>query len=625
MRESTADRNKEFRIELYQAIGRLLEAHTIGVFSSAEVTAALKWIAADDVKNSTIGDAFRSPKQAAQQQRVLTICTWEQQVRLLSPLVAYEMIDKEKAARFIHQPLKREIEGGDTQSKALGPVKADYKLILPEELNWLCESEMLDMTQVTEMLKAADSLQELNHVYGVLSVAYTQAFSLQNLRYRSYDAIRKSLINDPSTAELEDTLQSAEKNKLLLREKLQHKFRAEVTRTIRFKLLSGRIDSMLQAAGVGGLPYDPVYRASRTAWSFAALAHSFVVQAQASEPIPQGLSQHPIVAGQGDQKVTSDLAQTFAENVETLNHSFGDFIPRAKNFFKSARDESFGLLPVGGKIHVLHKIDAMRLEFVKQRLGLDSTGFRLLHADTSLLLPPMPSAAELKLVVTVLNAEGVIDTEHPELQVCIPGRLPPDLCAILGASILLATEIGVKYDPNSFSTNAEVTGLRIMAYDAGGPREAFPFSTPIGGRTDMLGRRALSDIDNYQLLGTVLIRSKDFGPYGDLAKSYIAEFKQILAKYGLSEVLKTSWVAKNEAKGDFLASQRHYYDAVLPCTNAWFTWFEANKDAEQQSGIVSDVRNLLDSLGERVNMQRKALINDPRFSDQKRSLFSGLL
>ena len=167
--------------------------------------------------------------------------------------------------------------------------------------------------------------------------------------------------------------------------------------------------------------------------------------------------------------------------------------------------------------------------------------------------------------------------------------------------------------------------VHTMAYDAGGPREAFPFSTPIGGRTDMLGRRALSDIDNYQLLGTVLIRSKDFGPYGDLAKSYIAEFKQILAKYGLSEVLKTSWVAKNEAKGDFLASQRHYYDAVLPCTNAWFTWFEANKDAEQQSGIVTDVRNLLDSLGERVNMQRKALINDPRFSDQKRSLFSGLL
>lgn len=305
-------------------------------------------------------------------------------------------------------------------------------------------------------------------------------------------------------------------------------------------------------------------------------------------------------------------------DMSTLDREFGELWQAMTN----TRRDSFGLLPIGGKIHVIHDIDENRLDYILSHFGYSSTAFQVIHARKSLILPPMPSSQELSALAKFLDRERVIDWDHPELQLAIPGRLPPDGCAYLGATILLGTEEGVLYNRDSFATthNGE-TDFRIMVYDAGGPRYKFPFDTSLKGRTDILGRRHLGDAEIYQLVGTVLIHGvSDEGPFSRLAEPYKKRLTTILNDWGLEGVLSASWVNSRDTYPTADAALKHFKHAIEPCTKAWFACREVYKKTGEVSGVVADVRNAVDWLRNEIRMAQAELLRSPAYAREREIL-----
>jgi hypothetical protein len=276
-------------------------------------------------------------------------------------------------------------------------------------------------------------------------------------------------------------------------------------------------------------------------------------------------------------------------------------IPALKEQVVEVRRDSFGLLPVGGKVHILHAVDIKKFDAFRDLIGLKHTAFKLDRAETSVILPAVPSAKELKLVVSALEAFGIIDGEFPELQVSLPGRLDPRDAAILGSAILLSTEKGVEYDENAFLTNQnDATGKRIMSYDAAGgyPLTRLPFMTDLEGRTDMLGRRSLEDIELIQLLGTVLIQAKaKSGPFAKFAEEFKRKYLEILKKYDLSSVIEGSWIFRPHADvlNDDEANKNHY-KTVKKCTDEYFKCAEEYMENGEERGVIFEMRALFDWL-----------------------------
>ena len=287
------------------------------------------------------------------------------------------------------------------------------------------------------------------------------------------------------------------------------------------------------------------------------------------------------------------------KTVRDLSDRLRAVCPQIRDQLVEVRRDTMGLLPIGGKIHVLHEVDMKKFAAFTSLAGLGSTAFRLLHANTSVNLPAVPSWKELKLIASSLEAFGIIDRELPELQVGVPGRLRAEDAAILGSAVLLATEKGKDYDEKSFCTNQDhSTGRKIMSYDAMGPRVKLPFMTSLNGRTDMLGRRSLEDIELYQLLGTVLIQGQaQSGPFQHLAGRFKEEYLEILKAHGIDSVLRGSWIfdpVVDRLQDDEV--NRDHFQTVKMCTDAYFACAEDYAETREEKGIIFEVRALFDWL-----------------------------
>ncbi len=317
---------------------------------------------------------------------------------------------------------------------------------------------------------------------------------------------------------------------------------------------------------------------------------------------------------------TQTLSRIDSAENEVLNALRVDYA-ELREAISQWRKESFGLLPIGGKIHVLHKIDLTRFEFLRDELGLSSTHFRLIHADTSLLLAPMPSWKELGFLTMMLAKEQIIDWDHPEIQMCVGGRIPNNLCAILGSSVLLDTDRGVKYSPKAYQTTHDhETRFNVMVYDAEGPRSSFPFEAVTGGRTDMQGRRSLNDLKTYQLVSTVLYQGYvNQGPFAHLSAPYCVEVHSILGDYGLSFVLQESWI--NSEINYKLGTDYDLKRTVQPLVNAWFDYRDRFSATGNQDGIVKDIRTAIDSLENNVRVIQSEMLVDPKYEAERAALF----
>lgn len=232
------------------------------------------------------------------------------------------------------------------------------------------------------------------------------------------------------------------------------------------------------------------------------------------------------------------------------------------------RNLTAGLLPVGGKVHT----DAPMSVISQVNDGLGSTGFKLIHANASLCLPPTATAFEQIIIVNALAKLGVTLGKNPEYQMTISGRWDNETAGIVATSILLGTDICVEYEPGAFSTNRDhLTGAYCMVHDAGNKVHGLDHDLPQAkGRTDMLGRRGASDIAYYQILGTLATHQLYDGPLKGIFEQYAAEYRRILDGYGLLKTLEeTDWVY-TPGDDDLNPEQtRKHEEAVMTFVNAW--------------------------------------------------------
>lgn len=295
--------------------------------------------------------------------------------------------------------------------------------------------------------------------------------------------------------------------------------------------------------------------------------------------------------------------------VNALSAKLEATYPKARELILTARRESIGLVPVGGKIQVLHAIDESRFNNFRRLMGMNQTIFRLIHAGTSLILPPTPSANELKAVIQALRLSGVVDTEYPEIQISCPGRLHPKNVAIRDSAVMLASTKCIEYDRESFcTTHDHQTGARKSAYDAGGVSLELPFMSKLTGRTDSLGHIDEGDIDLAQRIHTVLIQGQIHeGPFADLAQPFMDKYQEILKRHKLGDILNGSWIyLPTDNKRDDKASDAHYR-IVKKCTDAYFSCRDQYQETGVENGVIFEVRALFDWLQAEIQKRQEQL------------------
>ena len=288
---------------------------------------------------------------------------------------------------------------------------------------------------------------------------------------------------------------------------------------------------------------------------------------------------------------------------------------RLMYLIQKARMQSVGLMPIGAKIHFSSRGDGAPLKALCDLFNINQTSFRLIHANDCLILPPQLCAAEHYIIFNMLEKFGILPKEdetnrYPaEIQTCVAGRWLPDIAALVGSTMLLATQRGVKYSPGAFSTDAHdnVTGARIMAYDGGVRDNGFPFDRPDAeGRTDMLGRRVVNDLDLYQVLGTLAVNLQYGGYFEKEAEKFRMKILQVLGSNNfLHTVFQSAWVEQHASPYDTL---KNHEDMIGKLTDRWQT--DYNLGPEHHYGIIGEVRDVLHDV--RLDMIQKVpeMMND---------------
>jgi len=234
------------------------------------------------------------------------------------------------------------------------------------------------------------------------------------------------------------------------------------------------------------------------------------------------------------------------------------------------REVEDGLLSVGLKIHCLGDRD--RFSRLVDGLGgseriLAINRFKQVHASLCLVLPPVGNA---RSAVLLLEAIGqfvgfeIFDNCEVQLQVCSPGRLDARRSAMLAIGFYLGSDTLRRYRLGDFSTSFSTDdrysrGQRLVLYDAGGFDRNFEWwkglgthrvieaQLPFTGRSDLLvGSASRLDIENINLLATLLVHAQYHGYWRDLGKQFEAEMEGLLDKHLLAGLIAAPWVWTDE-------------------------------------------------------------------------------
>jgi hypothetical protein len=288
-----------------------------------------------------------------------------------------------------------------------------------------------------------------------------------------------------------------------------------------------------------------------------------------------------------------------------------------------------GLLPVGLKLHFIH-LD--KLEITKKTLcslgnfmmALDGRNvtednyYRRMGRSLCLVLPPVGSAKwAVHFLECIERATGIQLFENPlvQIQVCTPGRLNNERCGLLTLGFYLGSDWLKEYDLSDLTTTfTEVRfsdlsrGQRITIYDGRGTLDRnFPFwrkrrkrgvtrkrvspELPFQSeRTDVLTATSRVDIENINLIASLLVHSSQGWYWKDLGRKFEGEMKALLAEHLLEHHLKAPWVRQRQAKPEddalFLDALREAYAYVLGES-------VRNYQTKQEDGILYQTHRLL--------------------------------
>jgi hypothetical protein len=235
-----------------------------------------------------------------------------------------------------------------------------------------------------------------------------------------------------------------------------------------------------------------------------------------------------------------------------------------------------GHLSVGLKIHCLG--GGSQFSTLVEGLGgaqkiLDVNYYKQSHASLCLVLPPVGSARSAILLLECIEhfiGSGLFSNPEIQIQVCSPGRLDARRSALLAIGFYLGSDTLRRYTlgdlATSFAENHHYPrGKRLVLYDAEGDFDRdfdwwkesgkhrvvepqLPFET---GRSDLLtGSGSRLDIENINLLATLLVHAQYQGYWSQLGMQFQEEMEALLERHVLSGLVDAPWVRTDDAESD---------------------------------------------------------------------------
>jgi hypothetical protein len=298
------------------------------------------------------------------------------------------------------------------------------------------------------------------------------------------------------------------------------------------------------------------------------------------------------------------------------------------------------LLSVGLKIHYLWNGDTF--DKLIEGLGgaariLEVNQFKDARASFCLVLPPVGSAkSAVQLIEAIEQFIGlpIFGNRQIQLQLCSPGRLSARASALLGIAFYLGSDTLRRYTQAELKTTfvsnfPHPRGIRLVLYDAGGDFDrGFSWWTRDGasepdlpftnGRTDLLiGSGSRLDIENVNLVATLLVHSEYDGYWGALGQEFRSEMEMLLGRHILAGLLDAPWVRQSRAKfGDddqfFAALQElvaYAYGESARVKQRRFIVFGSWRyvPARSPNGILEEVQALLSKYRQLIERKSKPL------------------
>jgi hypothetical protein len=235
-----------------------------------------------------------------------------------------------------------------------------------------------------------------------------------------------------------------------------------------------------------------------------------------------------------------------------------------------------GLLSVGLKIHDLG--NGRQFFSLVEHLGgaarvLEINTYKHSKASLCLVLPPVGNARAAILLLECIErftGAALFGNRNIQIQVCSPGRLDARRSALLAIGFYLGSDTLRRYNWGDLETTVSrharyQRGQRLVIYDAGGDFERgfewwerssngqdrlirlqLPFEN---GRSDLLtGNGSRLDIENINLLATLLIHAEHQGYWRKLGEQFEEDMESLLDRHLLAGLVNAPWVGTGDSE-----------------------------------------------------------------------------
>lgn len=277
---------------------------------------------------------------------------------------------------------------------------------------------------------------------------------------------------------------------------------------------------------------------------------------------------------------------------------------------KTRRRIEHGLTTVGLKIHCLG--DNRELLRLIEALGgrfevIGNRHYAHARASVTVVLPPLGSARSaiwLLECIEMYFGHSIFHNPGYQIQVCSPCRLDGPRAAILAIAFYLGSDVLRRYSLDDLTTTfsqdsllgRKHRGRRIVLYDGDGhldrnfewwdrengrlsimPR--LPFVTE---RTDVLTCQSKIDIENVNLMATLLSHDQMLSYWKHLGRRCVADVEALLQRHLLRGILEVPWI--HPATGE-RADDTQFFSALQELmTYAFDEYARLEKGKRNQTG-----------------------------------------
>jgi hypothetical protein len=254
---------------------------------------------------------------------------------------------------------------------------------------------------------------------------------------------------------------------------------------------------------------------------------------------------------------------------------------------KTRRRVEHGLTTVGLKIHCLG--DNWELLNLIEALGgrsevIGSRVYAHARASVTVILPSVGNARSAIMLLECIEkyfGHPIFHNPRYQIQVCSPCRLDGRHAAILAIAFYLGSDVLRRYSLDDLTTTfSEDTlhglkhrGRRIVLYDGEGDLDRdfewwglesdrfsiLPRLPFVKERTDVLTCQSKTDIENVNLMATLLSHHQTLAYWKHLGHRFVAEVEALLRRHLLRGILEVSWI--HPATGE-MADDTQFFSAL---------------------------------------------------------------